>query len=137
MCMHKNTGHAVPTTWLLLDSQSMVDLIAKPKMLVNIRPVRDEDSMRVHCNSSSKLINQVGELPGYGTVCYKPTSIVNAILVSRVASKYQVEFNSKCAKKFRMMIPNSEILLQLIPNGRYYFDATDRESNVLLINKVA
>ena len=38
--MHNNTSHSVPLTWLLLNSQSTVDLIANEKMLVNIRNVR-------------------------------------------------------------------------------------------------
>ena len=43
--MHNNTGRAVPLTWLLLDSQSMVDLIANAEMLVNIRTVRGKDAI--------------------------------------------------------------------------------------------
>ena len=43
--MHNNTGHAVPLMWLLLDSQSTVELIANEKMLVNIRTVRGKDAI--------------------------------------------------------------------------------------------
>ena len=38
--MHNATGQAVPFKWLLLDRQLMVDLIANPRMLLNIRKVR-------------------------------------------------------------------------------------------------
>ena len=56
MAMHNDTGRAVTLTWLLLDSQLTVDLIANPKMLLNIRKVRGEDSIRVHCNSGVKTV---------------------------------------------------------------------------------
>ena len=68
MAMHNATGRSVPLIWLLLDSQSTVDLIANPKMLVNIRKVRGEDAIQVHCNRGSKIVDRVGDLPGYGTV---------------------------------------------------------------------
>ena len=46
--MHNATRRAVPLTWILLYSQSTVDLIENKKMLVNIRKVRGKDSIRVH-----------------------------------------------------------------------------------------
>ena len=66
--MHNDTGRVVPLTWLLLDSQSTVDLISNPKILLNIRKVRIKDAIRVHCNSGVKVVDRVGDLPGYGTV---------------------------------------------------------------------
>ena len=70
MVMYNNTGRAVSLTWLLLDSQSTVDLIADPRMLLNIRRMRSEEAIQVHCNSGVKVVERIGELPGYGTVWY-------------------------------------------------------------------
>ena len=64
MKMHNATRRAVPLTWLLLDSQLTVDLIANPKMLLNTRKVWGEDSIRVHCNSRVKIVDRVGDPPG-------------------------------------------------------------------------
>ena len=66
--MHNNTGRAVPLTWFLLDSQSTVDLIANPRILMNIRRVQSADAICVHCNSGVRVVDRIGELPGYGTV---------------------------------------------------------------------
>ena len=90
MSIHNNTGKAVSTTWLVLERKLTVDLIAKPKMVVNIWTVRDKEAIRVHCNSEKKLVNQFGKLPGYGTVWYEPTGITNILYMSRVTRKYQV-----------------------------------------------
>ena len=65
--MHNSTGRAVPLTWLLLDSQLTVDLIANTKMLVNIRKVRGKDAIRVHYNRRVKIVYRVSDLSGYGT----------------------------------------------------------------------
>ena len=91
--MHNDTGRAVPLTWLLLDSQSTVDLIANEKILVNISTVQSKDAICVHCNSGAKIVNRVGDLPGYLTVWYKPIGISNILLVLRVMKKFQVIFN--------------------------------------------
>ena len=81
--MNNNTGCSVPLIWILLDSQSIVDLIANKKMLENISTVLVKESIRVHCNSGVKIANRVSDLPGYGTVWYKPTGIANIFLMSR------------------------------------------------------
>ena len=135
--MHNATGRAVPLTWILLDSQSMVDLIANPKILVNIRNLRGEDTIRVHCNSRIKIVDRSGDLPGYRNVWYKLTGISNILSMSRVKRKYQVVFDSEGGKFFSMIIPDREIIFQMSPKGLYYFDATYRENSVLLLNTVA
>ena len=81
MAMHNSTGQAVPLIWFLLDSESTVDLIANPKMLLNIRKVRGKDAIQLHCNSGDKIVDRVGDLPGYGTVWYKPTGNANILSI--------------------------------------------------------
>ena len=82
----------VPLTWLLIVSQLTVDLIANPNMLLNIRKVRGEDAIRVHFNSGVKIVDRVGDLPGYGTVWYEPTGIANTLSMSRETKKFWVVF---------------------------------------------
>ena len=66
--MHNATSCAVPLTWLLLDSQSTVNLISNAKILLNIRKVRGEDAIKVHCNSRINILDMVGDLSVYETV---------------------------------------------------------------------
>ena len=67
----------IPKMWILLDSQSMVDIFCKPHLLKNIR--RTTEGMRVHCNAGSHLTNLIGDLPGYGTMWYDPKAIANIL----------------------------------------------------------
>ena len=93
--MHITTGRAVPLIWFLLNSQSTVDLIVNAKMLANIRKVWDEEATRLHCYRGVNIVNRVGNIPGYGTVWYKPTGIANIFLMSRAMKKVWVVFDSK------------------------------------------
>ena len=93
--MHNDTRRAVPLTWLLLDRQSTVDLIANPGMLLNIRKVQREDTIRVHCNSGVEVMDRVGDLPGHGTVWYEPTGIAKILSMSMAKNKFRVVFDIK------------------------------------------
>ena len=95
VAMHNATGWAVPLTWILLDSQLTVDLIANPKMFLNIRKVQSKDAIRVHCKSGVKIVDRVSDLPGYVTVWYKPTGIVNIISMLRATKKFRLVFDSE------------------------------------------
>ena len=73
--MHNATRRGVTITWVFLNSQLTVYLIANPIMLLNIRKVRSKDAIHVHYNSGVKVVDRVSDLPGYGTVRYEPTGI--------------------------------------------------------------
>ena len=52
--------------WVLLDSQSTIDLFCNASLLTNIRVVNDH--LNIFCNAGSASTNMVGDLKGYGTV---------------------------------------------------------------------
>ena len=90
--MHNNTGHAVPLTWILLNSQLTVELIANAEMLVNISTEQGKDSIRVYCNNGVNIVEGFGNLPGYVTAWYKPTGIANILTMSKAMKKFRVFF---------------------------------------------
>ena len=87
LAINNATGRAVPLTCIFLDSQSTVDLIVNPKMVVKIRKVRGDDAIQIYCNSRVKIVDRVGDLAVYGSVWYEPTGIINILLMSRERKK--------------------------------------------------
>ena len=73
----------------------MVDLIANPRIFLNIRKVQSEEAIRMHCNSEVKIVDRVGDLPGYGTIWYEPTEITNILSMSRATKKFRVIFDTE------------------------------------------
>ena len=110
----------MPLTWLLLDSQLTVDLITNPRILLNIRRVRSENTIRVHCNSRVKVVDRIVKLPGYWTVWYKPTGIANILFMLRATKKFRVIFDSEGGYFFRMVLPT----------GRSNFNSVQTDFNI-------
>ena len=70
--------------WVLIDSQSTIDLFCNSSLLTNIRQV--ETKLNIFCNAGKKSTNMVGDLSGYGTVWYTPTELPTSSLYTRLQS---------------------------------------------------
>ena len=51
----------IPSSWILLESQSTVDVFCNLKMLHNFR-----EAKQLHCNAGTTLVTMKGDLKGYG-----------------------------------------------------------------------
>ena len=116
--------------WILLDSQSTVDLFSNPRLLTNIRSIDKE--LKVRCNAGIATTNLIGDLPGYGTVWYLKDGIANILSLHRVASKLHVQYDSRTDNTFivwkedgssRRFIP--------APKGLYYCNVNEIDGTVL------
>ena len=63
--------------WILIDSQSTVDLFYNPDLLTNIRKVKEE--LVVNCNAGKVRANLVGDLNGYGPVWFYADGIASIL----------------------------------------------------------
>ena len=63
----------VDDNWLLLDSQSTIDVIKNPEMLENIEETDEE--LTIHCTAGTSKTRKRGTLPEYGKVWYYPEGI--------------------------------------------------------------
>jgi len=84
--------------WILLDSQSMVDVFSNPRLLTNIRDAKK--SLTLYCNAGKAIVTKKGDLKGYGTVWFYPEGITNILSLGNVKKKHRVTYDSTLNKGF-------------------------------------
>ena len=123
----------INVNWILLDSQSTIDMFYNRKLLKNIR--KSEETIDIHCNAGVTTTNMVGDLDGYGTVWYDPHGIANILSLHRVIEKYRVQFDSRGGNRFTMWCDGGSTR-KFLPGrrGLYYCDITRTEGTILAMN---
>jgi len=84
--------------WILLDSQSPVDVFLNPKLLTNIHDVRI--NLTLYCNVVKAIITKKGDLKVYGTVWFYSEGIANILSLSNVQKKHRVTYDSTLGEGF-------------------------------------
>ena len=89
---NKKSDGGIPTSLILLSNQSTVNVFMNHCLLKSICTITA--MMKIHCNTGISCTNQVGDLPGYGTVWFHPHGITNILSLSCIKNKYCVTFDS-------------------------------------------
>jgi hypothetical protein len=103
-------GKAFPKTWILLDSQSTIDLTCNPALLSNLHQVKN--CLTIRCNAGRTTTNWRGTMSGYGKVWYYPAGITNMLSLSQVKDKFRVTFDSAADNAFHVHKPDKTLIFQ-------------------------
>jgi hypothetical protein len=123
----------IPSNWILLDSQSTIDVFQCGGLLENIQ--KSSTSMDIHSNSGMTTTNLMGDYPGYGRVWYDPNGIANILSMSQmVARGYKVTYSSSDGNAFTVDDPNGNYYgtFKQSPQGLYYMEHPTRHKMSLI-----
>ena len=115
--------------WILLDNQSTVNIFWNTMFLINVR--KTSKRLELHTNAGSTIIDEIGELPGVGTVWVHRNGIANILSFHSIQeiNKFEIDYSSRPNKQgirdrsFKIESPEN-IQLKFIPDGRglYFLD---------------
>jgi hypothetical protein len=111
--------HALPSTWLLLDSCSTMDIVSNGNLLHDIHHVNCPVTVR--CNAGRVQLTHQGYLGDYPyPVWYNPNGVANILSLSNVADNYQVTMDTKRSNGITVHTCNGfTIDFTPSPNGLY------------------
>jgi len=79
--------------WVLLDTQSNCDIFKNPRLLTNIRK-HDGAGLVLQSNGGEMYTDYVGDVKGYGTVWFNPSSLANILSFANVRKQFKVTMNT-------------------------------------------
>ena len=120
----------ISKNWVLLDSQSTVDLFSNRKLLRNLRWI--SNTLAIHCNMGTVTTNIMGNLPGYGPVWYYKDGMASIISLYLIGKRFNVEYNNQMSEDFTLWKEyRSCRKFKPVPKELYYCDMSEVTGNVL------
>jgi len=123
----------IPNTWILLDSQSTVDVFCNARLLSNVRDAKRQ--LVLHCNAGTTIVTKKGDLKGYGTVWLHPEGIANILSLSNVSKKYRVTYDSGDKEEQGLVVhkeDGSKRVFSPSRKGLYYSDVVHDVGTVMV-----
>jgi len=105
-------------------------MFCNAKMLSSIRETKHH--LMLHCNSGTVLVIMKGDLKGYGTVWYYPSSIANILSLNKVCKNYCVTFDSGNTEEQGLVVHKDDGLKRIF---RPYPDVTS-DVGTIMVNTV-
>jgi hypothetical protein len=117
----RNGGYVDPN-WILLDTQSTVNLFNNRALLTNIRKCTGPP-LRCYCNGGFQDSTLIGTLDGYGDIWYNPNSLANILSMAHVSERFRVNFDTNIEQAiFVWRKDGSYIKFIRSPKGLYFHD---------------
>ena len=123
----------VSSDYVLLDSQSTIDLFTNPALVNNIRPAKTP--INVHCNNGSMTTTEEADF-GDTPVYFNSEGIANVLSLHRLGQKFRVTYDStNRGGVFKVHTPNGLVEFMPTTKGLHALDLQQHpEAAYLLVN---
>ena len=117
--------------YLLLDSQSTVDLFSNPNHVSNIR--QSSKPIRVHCNNGTKFTTKEADF-GSTVTYFDETGIANVLSLFKLGQKYPITYDSRDrGGVFQVHTPRGVVEFKPTPHGLYALHLQDNPDAAYLL----
>jgi hypothetical protein len=131
--------HMINQNWVLLDSESTVNIFSNKNFLKNIRRCNTVQGLRMHSNGGFQDTHMIGDLPGFGPVWYNKGSLKNILSLAAVQKICLVTIDTLEEAAIVVHKHNGDKMKFLeSSHGLYYYDtkAKTTSANYWFINSV-
>jgi hypothetical protein len=91
-------------------------------------------SLKVHCNTGTKVVKHVATLRNYGTVWFNEDDIDNFLSMSLMKKKFPVRYDSTAGDQFIVSKADKYVIFVVSSSGLYYHDTTNRA--IIMVNTI-
>ena len=118
--LNKKRGYEYKDTDILLDAGSTFSVFKNPDMVLNIR--ESQRTLKAYTNGGRHDSNKVADLPGFFTVWFNPSSMINILAWCNVTNKFRITADTSVGKYITVHLsPERRMIFEEVRSGLYLF----------------
>jgi hypothetical protein len=109
----------IPSSWILLDSQSTMPVFKNRRLLTNIRP--SASNLRAHTNGGFQISSQMGTVKNFSDVWFNKESLANILSMAAVRKVCRITMDTSVEAAMNVHRKDGTIMkFKEYKSGLYY-----------------